>query len=115
MARDSNGQGSAKFLGPEELCKLWENHHGSLSEAHKELFLLRPEIPWLTCIPEAHVGPAFAKATKLQRILLFATQSFEKDKAKVRADTEAKLDSSRTEAEHFTVKKPKNPSRMRLS
>lgn len=115
MTEDSQHHHEAKFLGPEGLRMLWEEHHGSLDEAQQELFLARPEVPWITCIPAAHVRPAVAREKKLQRILRIATQSFEKEKGETRARLKNDFDRLRAEAEVFTVKKPTNPSRLRLN
>lgn len=115
MAKKLDQEGQARFLGPEDLLLLWESHHGSLSEAQRKSFLSRPEIPWITCIPAVHVRPAVGRDRQLQRILAISSQAFEKERAKSRAQLKDDLDRSRAEAEVFTVKKPKNPSRMRLN
>lgn len=115
MIQDSQYDDQAKFLGPEGLRMLWEKHHGSLNRAQQELFLLRPEVPWITCVPAAHVRPAVAREKRLQRILSIATQSFEKERGETRARLKNDLDRLKAEAEVFTVKKPENPSRLRLN
>ena len=115
MTQDSQSDDQTKFLGPEGLRMLWENHHGSLNKAQQKLFLSRPEVPWIICIPAAHVRPAVAREKKLQRILSVATQSFEKERAETRARLKHDFDRLRAEAEAFTVKKPRNPSRLRLN
>lgn len=114
MISQSDHERQARFLGPENLRLLWESHHGSLNESQRKSFLSRPEVPWITSIPAVHVRPAVAKEEKLQRIFALATQGFEREKAKSRAQLEEELARSRAEAKVVTVKKPKNPSRMRL-
>jgi len=106
---------STVFLGPVELRVLWENHHGVLDDSDRQSFEERPEIPWITCIPAAHGRPAVAAAKELQKILYLSKTSFEKEQRQVELQREVAQAKQRDESRVILVKKPKNPSRMRLN
>lgn len=52
----------------EELLGLWEHHHGTMSDVHRQSFLTRPELDELAALPQAVLESAFSASRRLVEI-----------------------------------------------